>query len=57
MKINGIEIIEELTVVLAKLSKVGIDVMDKELRTEVMNALALGYTAIQLEDIKEGSKT
>jgi hypothetical protein len=56
MKINGIEIIEELTVVLAKLSKVSVDVMDKELRTEVMNAMALGYTAIQVEQIKEDSK-
>jgi hypothetical protein len=56
MKINGIEIIEELTVALAKLSKVRVDDMDRELRTEVMEALALGYTAMQLEDIKEESK-
>lgn len=55
MKINGIEIIEELTVALAKLSKVGIDVMDKELRREVMDALALGYTAMQIDEIRAGS--
>jgi hypothetical protein len=56
MKINGIEIIEELTVALAKLVKVSVDDMDKELRVEVMEALALGYTAIQLDEIKEESK-
>ena len=56
MKINGIEVIHELTVALAKLVKVSVDDMDKELRIEVMEALALGYTAMQLEDIKEESK-
>jgi hypothetical protein len=56
MKINGIEIIQELTVALAKLVKLSVDDMDKELRTEVMNALALGYTAMQIEEIKEESK-
>jgi hypothetical protein len=30
--------------------------MDRELRIEVMNALALGMTAIQIEEIKEESK-
>ena len=55
-KINGIEIIQELTVALAKLVKVSVDDMDKELRTEVMNALALGYTAMQIDEIKEESK-
>lgn len=55
-KINGIEIIEELTVALAKLSKVRVDDMDRELRSEVMSALTLGYTAMQIDEIKEGSK-
>jgi hypothetical protein len=55
-KINGIEIIEELTVALAKLSKVRVDDMDRELRLEVMGALALGYAAMQLDEIKEESK-
>jgi RNA-binding protein YhbY len=55
-KINGIEIIQELTVALAKLVKVSVDDMDKELRREVMDALALGYTAMQIDEIKEESK-
>jgi hypothetical protein len=56
MKINGIEIIQELTVALAKLVKLSVDDMDKELRREVMDALALGYTAMLTEEIKEESK-
>lgn len=56
MTINGIEIITEITVALAKLSKVSVDIMDRELRTEVMNALLIGYTAIQIDEIREGSK-
>lgn len=56
MKINGIEIIEELTVALAKLSKLCVDDMNKELRREVMDALALGYTAMQIDEIRENSK-
>jgi hypothetical protein len=55
-KINGIEIIQELTVALAKLVKLNVDDMDRELKTEVMNALALGYTAMQIDEIREESK-
>jgi len=56
MKMNGIEVIQELTVALAKLVKLNVDAMDRELRIEVMNALTLGYTAMQIEEIKEESK-
>ena len=56
MRINGIEVIEELAIALAKVSKLAVDSMDKQLRIEVMDALALGHTAIELNRIKEESK-